>query len=64
MKDLSRAGGQKRMADVGQGDIDFRALYARAAQAGVRHLFVERDDAPDPAANIRASYAGLRRIVG
>ena len=64
VKDLSRAGGGRRMADVGSGDIDFRRIYAQGAQAGVRHLFVERDDAPDPVANIRASYAALRRVVG
>jgi sugar phosphate isomerase/epimerase len=65
VKDLRRtAGGERQMVDVGAGGIDFRGLYAARAQAGVRHLVVEHDNPPDPAASIRASYAGLRRAVG
>jgi len=51
-----------RMADVGAGTIDWRRLFAHRAEAGIRHFFVERDDAPDPFASLAASYAYLTRL--
>ena len=42
--------------DVGRGTIDFRRILAYRRQAGIRHLFVEHDDPPDPLAFARASY--------
>ena len=50
------------MVDVGQGTIDFRRIFARREQAGIRHYFVEHDDPPDPLAFARASYAYLRGL--
>lgn len=37
-----------RMVDVGQGVIDFAAIFALNDLAGVRHFFVEHDKAPPP----------------
>ena len=51
-----------RLADVGQGTIDFERIFARAEEAGVRHAFVERDVAEDPLASIRTSYAYVASI--
>jgi sugar phosphate isomerase/epimerase len=51
-----------RMADVGAGMLDWRVLLGRGAQAGVRHFFVEQDEASDPIASITASYAYLRDL--
>jgi sugar phosphate isomerase/epimerase len=59
VKDLD-AGGQ--MVAVGQGRIDFAALFARSAQAGIRHYFVEHDQPADPFASIQASLEYLRRL--
>ena len=56
MKDSAGAPAH-RMVDVGQGTIDFRRIFARREQAGIRHYFVEHDDPPDPLAFARASYA-------
>lgn len=64
VKDLGTVNGARTMVPVGTGTIDFARIYAQRAQAGVRHLIVEQDNAQDPPANIRTSYAGLRRIVG
>lgn len=50
------------MADVGAGVMDWRRIFARRAQAGVRHWFVEHDAAPDPFATLAASYAYLRAL--
>lgn len=54
---------EHRMTDVGAGTIDFRRIFARSAQAGIRHYFVEHDEPPDPFASIRASYDYLRRLT-
>ncbi|MEX1181640.1 MAG: sugar phosphate isomerase/epimerase [Gemmatimonadota bacterium] len=48
-----------RMLDVGAGVIDFPGILAFAAESGVRHCFVEHDDAADAFASIRASRAYL-----
>ena len=59
VKDLARDGS---MTDVGAGMLPFARYVAQAAQAGIRHWFVERDDARDPFASITASLAALRAL--
>ena len=59
VKDMNAAG---EMVDVGQGTIDFRGIFARSDQAGVRHYFVEHDEPSDPFASIRASHDYLRSL--
>lgn len=49
-----------KMADVGAGTIDFKAIFARAK--GIEHYFVERDDATDPLASAAASYKYLSNL--
>ena len=46
-----------KLADVGEGVIDFERILSHAETAGVQHAFVERDMAADPLASIRTSYA-------
>lgn len=52
------------MVDVGAGAIDFAAIFAHNAHAGVRHLFVEHDNPPDSLESARASYAALSELTG
>ncbi len=51
------------MADVGAGTIDFPKILAAFERAGLKHCFVERDDAPDPYASARASFAYLDALT-
>jgi sugar phosphate isomerase/epimerase len=51
-----------RMMDVGAGTIDWKRIFARREQAGIRHCFVEHDEPRDAFASIRASYEYLRRL--
>lgn len=51
-----------RMVDVGAGTIDFAAIFARSARAGLRHYFVEHDRPGDPLQSIRASYEHLAAL--
>jgi sugar phosphate isomerase/epimerase len=54
---------EHRMLDVGDGAIDFNAIFAQRARAGTRHFFVEHD-APKPAGldSIRRSFLHLSKI--
>lgn len=52
-----------KMASVGAGTIDFADIFTLNAQAGVKHLYVENDQAPAPyLPDIKASFDHLRRI--
>lgn len=48
--------------DVGSGTIDFARVLEEANSQGVRHAFVEHDDAQDPRASLSTSLKFLRRI--
>ena len=50
------------MADVGSGTMDWKAIFAKHKQAGIRHYFVEHDQPADPMASIRASYNYLKAL--
>ncbi len=50
------------MVDVGSGVIDFKRIFARRAEAGIRHFFVEHDNPASPFDSIRASYTYLRQL--
>ncbi len=51
------------MSDVGKGQIDFAAIFARHAQAGIEHYFVEHDEPGDAMRSIQASAAYLRTLT-
>lgn len=49
-----------KMADVGAGTIDFKAVLAHAK--GIEHCFVEHDNPPDAFADVAASYSYLSKL--
>jgi sugar phosphate isomerase/epimerase len=53
---------EQAMADVGKGTIKWGDLFAHRKEAGIKHYFVERDDAPDPIASIKVSYEYLKAL--
>jgi sugar phosphate isomerase/epimerase len=53
---------QHRMVNPGEGVIDFRAIAARSAQAGIRHWFAEHDEPADPWGFARAAHAYLKGL--
>ena len=59
-KDMAKNGD---MVDVGQGTIDFKAIFAQSAKAGIRHCFVEHDNPPRPLEDLRTSYEYLRWLT-
>ncbi len=61
VKDMD-ATAARSFACVGQGVIDWRALFAEAQRAGLEHVFVEHDEPADGLACARASIEYLKAL--
>jgi sugar phosphate isomerase/epimerase len=49
--------------EVGNGVVDVPAVLKAAADAGVKHYFVEQDQTPgDPVASLRMSFEYLKKL--
>ncbi|MFC7292633.1 sugar phosphate isomerase/epimerase family protein [Hirschia litorea] len=57
VKDITADG---TLVPVGQGTVDFAAVFAAAGTAGLRHAYVEHDRATDPIASISESFTFLK----
>jgi len=53
---------EHKMVDVGQGKIDWKRIFAKKEQAGIKHFFVEHDQPPQPFQDIAASYNYLKGL--
>ena len=51
-----------RMADVGQGSVDWKHIFAHSEQAGIKHYFVENDDPQSVFDDIKISYDYLHSL--
>jgi sugar phosphate isomerase/epimerase len=60
IKDMSKT--DMAMTDVGDGRIDFKAIFKAAGRRNFKHMFVERDDAGDPFATLARSLAYLKNM--
>jgi sugar phosphate isomerase/epimerase len=66
VKDWKGQGGKMddqatRMADVGQGNIDFKRIFAESKEAGIQHYFVE-NDAATSTEDVAISYKYLSNL--
>jgi sugar phosphate isomerase/epimerase len=52
----------EELADVGEGSIDWAAIFARGDLGGIRHYFVEHDQPKAPFESIEASYRYLTKL--
>ena len=59
VKDMSPDG---EMVEVGEGEIDFAALFEHADTAGLKHYFVEHDWPDDSLQSIRTSFDNLSKL--
>ena len=50
------------MTDVGKGEIDWKAIFAKAELGGIKHYFVEHDNPKSPFDSIQASYEYLEKL--
>lgn len=60
VKDMAKDGA---MVDVGTGTIDFKAIFAKAEQAGIRHQFIEHDNSSNRITTIRQGYQTLSQVL-
>ncbi len=51
-----------RLADVGQGSIDWKRIFAHSDKAGIRHYFVENDEPKSAFDDIKISYTYLHDL--
>ena len=67
VKDMVVTDDKKGMSPVGKGTIDFKAYFANAQQAGLKHFFVEHDSAAQypggSLASVQASYQYLHQLL-
>ena len=65
--DYGGATGESRkpghMTDVGQGEIDWKRIFAQSGKAGVQHYFVENDEPKSAFEDIKISYAYLTKLT-
>ena len=54
-----------KIVPVGTGDINYRPIFERAADAGLEHYFIEQDTAPQTGSldAMRLSAQNLRRAL-
>ncbi|SPE33921.1 Xylose isomerase domain-containing protein TIM barrel [Candidatus Sulfopaludibacter sp. SbA3] len=55
------------LVPVGQGEVNYKAIFAAAAQAGMKHFCIEQDNAADwgdAIAAARVSYQNLLKVLG
>lgn len=63
IKDMDKSN-KDRNADVGSGSIDFKMLFSKAKQAGMKHFYVEQESYPGaPIDSVAASIKNLKSIL-
>ena len=61
VKDLDKE--TKMPAEVGAGIVDFKRIFENAKTSGMKHFFVEQDQAPQPLQNVANSFAYLNKML-
>jgi len=52
-----------RMADVGQGTVNWKRIFTHSEKAGIKHYFVENDDPKSAFDDIKVSYDYLQNLT-
>src|SRR5260370_609663 len=50
------------MTDVGEGDIDWKRIFAQSGKAGIQHYIVENDEPKSPFDDLKVSYEYLAKL--
>ena len=50
------------MTEVGKGEIDWKAIFAKANLGGIKHYFVEHDNPKSPFESIQVSFQYLEKL--
>ena len=54
---------EQGFAEVGEGTIDYKAIFAAKETSGMQHFFVEQDQSDDPLKSIEISYKNLTEKI-
>lgn len=54
---------EQGFAEVGEGTIDYKAIFAAKETSGMKHFFVEQDQSDDPMKSIEISYKNLTQKI-
>ncbi|OJU09291.1 MAG: hypothetical protein BGN86_01580 [Caulobacterales bacterium 68-7] len=57
------AAGSSKIVGLGQGEIDYRPIFAAADQAGLKHFYIEQDTAPATGDSLAAAGASYRYLA-
>ncbi len=50
------------IVDPGQGEVDFKRVFAQSGKAGIQHYFVENDEPKSPLDDLKISYDYLAKL--
>jgi sugar phosphate isomerase/epimerase len=50
------------VADPGQGEVDFKRVFAQSSKGGIQHYFVENDEPKSPIEDLKISYNYLAQL--
>jgi sugar phosphate isomerase/epimerase len=50
------------IVDPGQGEVDFKRVFAQSGKAGIQHYFVENDEPKSPFDDLKISYDYLAKL--
>jgi sugar phosphate isomerase/epimerase len=55
---------KNRNADIGTGTIDWKPIFAKAKQSGMKHFYIEQESYPgEPIDSVGASIKYLKTIL-
>jgi len=60
VKDMNKA--TKEPVEIGQGFIDFKRIFDNRKISGMKHFFIEQDDAPDPLTNVKNDVDRIQKL--
>jgi len=60
VKDLTKD--TQQPTEIGNGTIDFKRIFERAGDSGMKYFFVEQDGAPKPLEDVKISYQNLQKL--
>src|SRR6266852_8146824 len=50
------------VADPGQGEVDFKRVFAQSSKGGIQHYFVENDEPKSPFDDLKISYDYVAKL--
>jgi sugar phosphate isomerase/epimerase len=63
VKDMDKSDKNKN-ADIGSGSIDFKPIFAKAKQSGMKHFYIEQESYPgEPIKSVEASAKYMKTIL-